>query len=216
MTSALDLPAVRSYLKASDRFSALVRNGPTQTTGQFLRELDGALADLYSAGSRLPEIAPETSGLPQSNLPTDRNRELQASIAQLFGRFDPYRAIFDPTDPDDNEPVQYWLSLDLIEILEDQEYARDLLEPARRISPNDVVWQWRFGFTSHWGRHATVAMRVINSLLYHSSSNPWRDVRRMPNSVCSWRRSCGTRGGARFARVHRAILLDPSQLKPIR
>ena len=37
-----------------------------------------------------------------------------------------------------------------------------------------------------------------------------------PNSRCSWRRSYGTRGGTRFARVHRAILLDPPQLNAIR
>ena len=166
MSSALDLPAVRTYLEASDRFSTVVRNGPTQTMGSFLRELESVLADLYAAGSRLPELKPDTSELPQSSLQTDRNRELQASLAQMFGRFDPYRAIFDPTDPEDNEPVQYLLSLDLIEVLEDQEYARNLLESGRHISPNDVVWQLRFGFTSHWGRHAIVALRVINSLLY--------------------------------------------------
>jgi len=38
----------------------------------------------------------------------------------------------------------------------------------------------------------------------------------LPNSVCSWRRSYGTRGGTRFARVHGAILLDPPQLKLVR
>jgi hypothetical protein len=38
----------------------------------------------------------------------------------------------------------------------------------------------------------------------------------VPNCVCSWQRSYGTRGGTRFARVHRAILLDPLQLKPVR
>ena len=36
------------------------------------------------------------------------------------------------------------------------------------------------------------------------------------NVVCSCRRSYGTRGGVRFAHVHRAILLDPAQLKLIR
>jgi len=38
----------------------------------------------------------------------------------------------------------------------------------------------------------------------------------VPNSVCGWRRSYGTRGGTRCARVHRAILLDPPQLKLVR
>ena len=74
--------------------------------------------------------------------------------------------MFDPSDPDDKEPVQYLLSLDLVEILEDQEYAHSLLEPSRGVTPNDAVWQWRFGFTSHWGRHAASALRVINNLLY--------------------------------------------------
>jgi hypothetical protein len=37
-----------------------------------------------------------------------------------------------------------------------------------------------------------------------------------PNSVCSWQRSCGTRGGVRCAHVHRAELFDPLQLKLVR
>ncbi|HUE85384.1 MAG TPA: GDCCVxC domain-containing (seleno)protein [Vicinamibacterales bacterium] len=45
-----------------------------------------------------------------------------------------------------------------------------------------------------------------------AGQTPWAP----PNRVCSWRRSCGTRGGARSARVHRAALFGPPQLKPIR
>jgi hypothetical protein len=36
------------------------------------------------------------------------------------------------------------------------------------------------------------------------------------NRRCSWRRSYGTRGGTRCARVHRAILFNPPQLYAIR
>ena len=39
---------------------------------------------------------------------------------------------------------------------------------------------------------------------------------RLPDSHCSRRRSCGTRGVTRFARVPSAILLDPPQLNGIR
>jgi len=38
----------------------------------------------------------------------------------------------------------------------------------------------------------------------------------LPNRHCSWRWIYGTRGGTRFARVHRAILLDSPQLNAIR
>ena len=29
----------------------------------------------------------------------------------------------------------------------------------------DVVWEWRFGFYSHWGRHATEALRALHARL---------------------------------------------------
>src|SRR5687768_3964269 len=37
----------------------------------------------------------------------------------------------------------------------------------------------------------------------------------LSNVRCSRRRNYGTRGGTRFARVHRAVLLDPAQLNPL-
>jgi hypothetical protein len=40
------------------------------------------------------------------------------------------------------------------------------VDPSRAVTPNDVVWQWRCDFTTHWGRHAASALRVINNLLY--------------------------------------------------
>ena len=40
--------------------------------------------------------------------------------------------------------------------------------------------------------------------------------RGQPNVRCSWRRSYGLRRGTRFARVDRAILLDPPQQNAIR
>jgi len=165
-SSALDQPAARVYCEAAQRFSAVVRNGPQQSVAKFLRDVDGALADLYSAGSRLPELEPDTEELPESNLPPGRNQQLQGSLAKLLGQFDSYREIFDPHDPGDTEPVQYRVSLDLLEILDDQDYALSLLDPGRVITPTDVVWQWRFGFTSHWGRHVASVLRVVNNLLY--------------------------------------------------
>jgi hypothetical protein len=38
----------------------------------------------------------------------------------------------------------------------------------------------------------------------------------VPDRVGRWQRSHGTRGGVRFAHVHRAVLFDAPQLKPIR
>ena len=29
-----------------------------------------------------------------------------------------------------------------------------------------IVWEWRFSYENHWGRHAIGAMRAIHALLY--------------------------------------------------
>ncbi|MFE7505205.1 DUF5063 domain-containing protein [Promicromonospora sp. NPDC057488] len=29
--------------------------------------------------------------------------------------------------------------------------------------PADVLWDWRFGFETHWGRHATHALHALHA-----------------------------------------------------
>jgi hypothetical protein len=60
------------------------------------------------------------------------------------------------------------------------------------------------------------AVLIAKVGLRDSSIDHHNLVRLRSNEVCSWRRSYGTRGGTRFARVHRASLLDPPQLIAIR
>ena len=148
------------------RSSTVLRSHAQRSLGQFLHEVEPALSALYSAAAELPEVPPDTEGVPESPRRTDEYRRLQGSFATLLGRYDSYRDICDPSDSEDREPVQYLLSLDLVEILEDLDHGQSLLEPTRRIAPADLLWQWRFDFTSHWGRHAASALKVINSLLH--------------------------------------------------
>jgi hypothetical protein len=88
------------------------------------------------------------------------------TLAARFGERDSYREIFDPADVADREPVEGSLSRDLTEIYQDLRAALALEEPSRSIAPADILWDWRFGFTSHWGRHTASALRVVHSLLY--------------------------------------------------
>jgi hypothetical protein len=36
--------------------------------------------------------------------------------------------------------------------------------------PNDILWKWRLGFYSHWGKHAIDALRTIHFLLENTLS----------------------------------------------
>ena len=167
MTSnLLQSPAPQRYRDAVERYSAAVRGHFQRSLGEFLHEVEPALSALYSTAAGLPEVPPDTEHVPESPGHGDEYRKLQGSLAALLGRYDSYRDIFDPSDVEDREPVQYLLSLDLLEVLEDVDRGQSLLEPAQGIAVADVLWQWRFDFTSHWGRHAATAIKVINSLLY--------------------------------------------------
>ena len=162
----MDTPAVRRYKEAVERYSALVRAHGDVSLGAFLRAAESALSALYGSAADLPEVSPATDQLPEQKADRDQYRLLQGSLAAQLGQYDAYREVFDPTDPEDPEPVQYLLSLDLVEILEDVEEGRRLVDPGVSISPADVLWEWRFDFTSHWGRHAVTALKVVNSLLH--------------------------------------------------
>src|SRR6266480_3308681 len=139
---------------------------PQRSLGQVLHEIEPSLSALYSAAAELPDVAPDSDGVPDVTTERDEYKRLQGSLAALLGRYDAYRDIFDPSDPEDQKPVQHLLSLDLTEILKDLDDGRSLQAPKRAIAPADVLWQWRFDFTSHWGRHAATALKVINSLLH--------------------------------------------------
>jgi hypothetical protein len=62
-----------------------------------------------------------------------------------------------------DEAVMLPLADDLADI------HRDLTHGLRALADGaaheDVVWEWRFGFYSHWGRHATEALRVLHARL---------------------------------------------------
>ena len=67
-----------------------------------------------------------------------------------------------------------------------------------------------------WASTGPRSTRISLPRVYWPRGAARSSMRSRANRVCSWQRSYGTRGGARFARVHRAILFDPLQLKPIR
>jgi hypothetical protein len=70
------------------------------------------------------------------------------------------------------EAVMLSLGDDLVDICRD--LKRGLLALDAGALGEDVTWEWRFGFYTHWGRHATEALRVLHARLA-DSGGPVRD-----------------------------------------
>ncbi len=73
-----------------------------------------------------------------------------------------YWDIFDTLELEPKPPVYNLLSDDLADIYGDVKEGLLLYERGFVV---EAVWQWRFTFSTHWGRHLTGAQRAIHSYL---------------------------------------------------
>lgn len=107
---------------------------------------------------RALELAlPEPDETPE---PVRPNMAEEAKIRERFTKLavDEYWDVFDPLDSSDRAAIYSSLAGDLSEIWGDLKEGLSLYEKGKTA---DAVWEWRFGFDSHWGRHLLGAQRAI-------------------------------------------------------
>ena len=139
----------REYGDIVDRAGALGRDA-------FLLAIEPRIARLYASAAELPRVDPEgESGL---EFAVDVALTLKQLEALLAGR-DSFRVVFDPWSGD--EPVHSSLSDCLADIYHD---LREGLAAFEAGYPDEAVWEWRFGWEIHWGRHAWEALAALRSL----------------------------------------------------
>lgn len=131
--------------------------------GEWLLSVQVALADVYHAALLLPDIAPATADI--ANTERD-SRSLFENLRHYLGEHDVYRMVWDPLDLED-EPILAHLSDDLSDVYWDLKEGVDLIESGAH--PADVIWHWQENLRMHWGRHAVDALRVIHSLRFPHS-----------------------------------------------
>ena len=76
--------------------------------------------------------------------------------------FQYYGEIFDPTVIPPEEPVVGDVADDIADIY------RDVITGLRLFDASlvdDALWEWGFGFRTHWGKHASSAIRVLHCWL---------------------------------------------------
>ncbi len=145
------------FANIAREYCAIVAASPLDTRGVL-----SCLLRLLLAADELPSVEPTfgNSPAPWSTL-TDECAEIVANVTDTLGSADRYRMVFDPRA--DDEPCVASLSDDLRDIYCD---LRRGLEWFDREAPGDATWEWRFTFETHWGNHATDAVRVLHRLVH--------------------------------------------------
>jgi len=153
-------PIVGEFLATATRFTKLVDSRDELTCEQFLERVEICLAELHVSALRLPVVAPETDGVDAQPFSADAWAALDGQLREKFGKSDHYWSIFNATEQD--PPVDGSLAGDISEIYED---LKESLHGAnQRGLDADLLWELRFSFTSHWGRHLTSALKAIFDL----------------------------------------------------
>jgi hypothetical protein len=117
---------------------------------------------LYLAALRLPEPSAEGT---QGDLPAFASGEEREAVRGACARLplQYYSELFDPLPvPATDEAVVGDIADDIADIFSDVLEGLRLFDRGRI---PDAVWQWAFGFQSHWGRHASCAIRTLHAYL---------------------------------------------------
>jgi hypothetical protein len=167
-----DDPAVEAFLTLARRYCETVETREPDDPVSFLRNVQPLLAGLCHAALLLP-------GLDEIDLPNggegldtrddahgliDRWRPLMQGLIDDLGADADYWEMFDPYEL--AHPLQGSLADDLADVFIDLDEGLRRWDGADFALRRAIVWEWRFSYENHWGRHATSALRAIHALLY--------------------------------------------------
>ncbi len=152
------------------RFCQLIESAGSTAKEEFAAELFVSIAGLVAMASRLPNVSPTDAELPDGPSHDEWKRRYDA-IYETLGEWADYWTTMTTADycstPD---PVSLTLADDLADIWRDLKSG--LLALDTGASAQDVIWDWRFAFYSHWGSHAVEALRALHARLVNVDGPP--------------------------------------------
>ncbi len=159
-------PEVRTFVDTGQAFRHLVAS--PEPCGAWLSTMLSRLLALYAAGLALPPgSVEEEEGEEVFAVPHDEWETLWQRLGEALG---PNRW-YVSADPQMNVPGSSDavavgdLADDLADIYRDITPGLRYWETAATAELGNIVWEWRFSFTTHWGRHAVAALGILHHLV---------------------------------------------------
>jgi hypothetical protein len=144
----------------AEHFCSLIDGADSRGRKDFVDALVVSIASLVAAALRLPGVSPTERDLPHGPS-QDEWKDRFDAIQIALDDWDPYWTTLTVIDGfDAPEAVLLTLADGLADIWRD--LKRGLLALDAGAPNQDVIWDWRYGFYTHWGRHATEALRALH------------------------------------------------------
>ena len=165
MTKRLsDLPEVAHFRDVATRYCELIDAHREFKLQQFLEHVERALPQLIPCVLDLPLVDRFGSDPPERDYAA-MFRPLHSALAEYLGKHALHWRVFDPTKVTKDDPLLGDLADDLADIYCDLRRGLDAWDSADAATRREILWTWRFGYESHWGRHLVEALSAIYNLL---------------------------------------------------
>jgi hypothetical protein len=166
------------FAVVANRFCSVVDSASRMERTDLLLQIYRILPKLIDEAISLPDVKLSDSDDPigGSGQPAFRANvgrsvqewgQLYNLLKEKLGDWDRYWQVFDPTE--DDEAIFGTLADDIADIYRDLKEGLVLIE-AHEAPPEDVIWNWRLLFYSHWGKHAMDALSALHFRLQNAAS----------------------------------------------
>jgi hypothetical protein len=163
-----NVEVVDRFVVVAKRFCSIVDSASDMDRTDFVAQIYRILPKIIDQAIEMPDVE-RSDRQQQKSLVSARQKEwerLYDSLKEKLGDWDLYRQVFDPTQ--DSEAIFGSLADDIADIYRDLKKGLVLNETSRNL-PEDIIWEWRLLFHSHWGKHAIDALLAIHFQLQNAS-----------------------------------------------
>ncbi|MCK6472064.1 MAG: DUF5063 domain-containing protein [Planctomycetes bacterium] len=156
-----------AFVDSARRYCAQIER-TEKTREKWMRLVLESLADLYAAGLKLPSPElPDQDILPSDSydMTHDEWKKVAGHISAILGELDVYKCYFKcapPWEKDDDEVTMGTLWVDLTDVYRNVHSGLRAWDAGNDDYVPEIIFEWRFGLDSHWGKHATDAMRALH------------------------------------------------------
>lgn len=157
----IELKETKDFLLTARSYCSFIETTDT-TNKEFLKGLQGLLLILYQQATTLSCTTLDHEEEFKEKLSKEEFEKILNSISDKIGENRYYWEVFDPTNDKDTEAVCGDLVDDIGDIFKDIKYGLMIFDIGTTSSQEDAIWNFKFGFEKHWGRHAISALKTIH------------------------------------------------------
>jgi len=156
--------AAERFVDLAETYCRLIDRRGKLGTEEFLNSVQRVLPQLYATAIALSQGRRSNAEYPA---PVDSWEPIWADLRDNLGRWDVHWEGFHPYRLDPKDPMAGSLADDLASIYRDLKRGLAIWSLGTPKARRDAVWDLRYNFEIHWGRHVLVALRALHARRFY-------------------------------------------------